>query len=360
MNSTKFTTWFQTKALQHLKQSLKHIDQLINEQIQSCYNTECDLSSKEIPIDYLTFQAENCINSFKINLLAELQQISFTKKFTFDVKEPIDKPTRINTENTLMQKAKITAIANSLHTLPQLAFLDIETDGINVDTANILQIAIIKPIIDPEFETLSYFKTWSTYVRPHKGYSQINNKAFNINHIGNKQLENAIGLEEALMLTAHHLSQTVVVGYNINNFDIPILERFAYRFKILLLYKYTIDLYPATWINKRQKLSDAIKAYNLPSNTNPHDAMADASVCIDLFSEIIERNELPNNEEDLLDTFNTPNNTWHQYGRKHKIINVNLAHVQYSHLLYQTPTSSLKRKLSQTSIPSRSNSFNKK
>ena len=359
MNSIDFTTWFQTKALQYLKQSLQEIDQLMNEQIQSCYNIECDLSSKNIPYKYLTFQAENCINSFKINLLAELQQACFTKKFTFDI-NPIDKPIKINTKNTLLQKAKINSIANNLLPLPQLAFVDIETDGTDINAANILQIAIIKPIIDPEFETLSYFNLWSTYVLPWEGYSQIDNKAFKINHIGDKELEKAKNIEDALMLTAQHLSQTVIVGYNVNNFDIPILERFCFKYNTPLLYKYSIDLYPATWINKKQKLSDAIKTYNLPSNTNPHNAIADASCCIDLLSEILERNELPNNEEDLLDLYNSSQNTWQQYGRRHNIISVNINHKDYSHLLYQTPTSSLKRKLSQTSIPSRSNSFNKK
>lgn len=360
MNSVEFTTWFQNKALQQLKQSLHKMNQLMNEQIQSCYNIECDVSLKEMPLEYLTFQAENCINSFKINLISELQQASFTKKFTIDVKDPIEKPIKLNTKNSLMQKAKISVMQHNLLSLPQLAFLDIETDGTDINSANILQIAIIKPILDSDYDTLSYFKTWSTYVLPHEDYTQSDNKAFHINHIGDEELEDARDINQAVMLAAFHLYDTVIVGYNVNNFDIPILQKFCHQLDHPLLYKYSIDLFPATWINKKQRLADAIKVYSLPPNTNPHDATADASCCIDLLSEIIERNELPNNEEDILELFSSTQNSWHQYGRKHNIINVNPYHKDYSYLLYQTPASSLKRKQSQTSIPSRSNSFNKK
>jgi DNA polymerase III epsilon subunit-like protein len=247
-----------------------------------------------------------------------------------------------------MQRAKLSAVANSLHSLPQLAFLDIETDGTNINTANILQIAIIKPIIDPDHNTLSYFTKWSSYVLPWEGYSQSDNSAFHINHIGDEQLRNAKDIDMAVMHATYHLCNTVIVGYNVNNFDIPILERHCNEYEETIKYKFSIDLYPAIWKDKKQKLEDAIKAYNLPTNSNPHDAMADASCCIDLLSELIERNELPNNEEDLLDLFNSSQNIWQHY-KKYKTIEVNPNNKDYAHLLYPTPTSSLKRKLSQIS-----------
>src|SRR6266852_2763243 len=107
------------------------------------------------------------------------------------VKHSIDKPLKLLTGNTLMQKAQMTAAAHVLHFLPQLAFLDIETDGTDINTANILQVAIIKPVIDPEHDSLSYFTTWSAYTLPWEGYTEKDNKAFHINHIGKEQLEEA-------------------------------------------------------------------------------------------------------------------------------------------------------------------------
>lgn len=349
MLSTEFSTWFQTKALQHLKQSIKQLNQLMNEQIQMD-NLENKYSNKEIPSEYLMLQTENCINSFKSNILSELEQACFSKKFTIDTtKDPIDKPIKLKTGNTLMQRAKLSAAANTLHSLPQLAFLDIETDGTDINTANILQVSIIKPILHPEYDTLSYFYTWSRYTLPWEGYTQNDNKAFHINKIGDKQLKTAMDIDEALLHITYHICDTVIVGYNVNNFDIPILKRHCDSIiEEKLSYKYSIDLYPAIWKNKRQKLGDAIKAYNLPTNSNPHDATADASCCIDLLNEVIERNELPNSEEDLLDLFSSPQNIWQHYGRN-KIIEINSDHKEYSHLLYTTPESSLKRKLSQIS-----------
>jgi DNA polymerase III epsilon subunit-like protein len=139
------------------------------------------------------------------------------------------------------------------------------------------------------------------------------------------------------------------VGYNVNSFDIPILKRHLEKYNEELYHKFSIDLYPACWKDKKQKLGDAIKAYNLPCNPKPHDALADASCCMDLLNEIIERNELPNNEDDLLDLFlSLDQNIW-QHFRKLKIIDVNLNHKEYSHLLMMTPPSSLKRKHSEIS-----------
>jgi len=322
----------------------------MNEQIQTC-NMGCKSPINVLPIDYLQYQAERYINFFKTSLLSELQQACFNKKFTMKVKCPIDKPIKLLASNTLMQRAKISAVSHVLQSLPQLAFLDIETDGTNIQTANILQIAIVKPKIDSEHDTLSYITTWSSYVLPWEGYTQKNNTAYHINHIGDEQLKSALDIEEALMHAVYHLCHTVIVGYNVNQFDIPILKRHCDQHNEPLLYKFSIDLFPAIWKNKKQKLGDAIDAYNLPHNTNPHDATADASCCLELLSEILERHELPNNEDALLELFNSPQNTWQHYGRP-KIINVNPDHKDYSHLLYQTPQTSqnnLKRKLSQIS-----------
>jgi DNA polymerase III epsilon subunit-like protein len=348
MPLTEFSTWFQSKALQQLKQSIDHFNQIMDEQIQ-IYNMECKSPIENVPVEYLEFHAKNCINSFKTNILSELQQACFDKRFTIESKTSIEKPIKLLTGNTLMQRAKLSAVAPTLHSLPQLAFLDIETDGTDINTANILQIAIIKPILHPEYNSCSYFTTWSRYVLPWEGYTEKDNKSFHINHIGDKELKTAIDIDSAVMHVTYHLYNTVIVGYNVNHFDIPILKRHCESWDEPLYHKFSIDLYPAIWKNKKQKLEDAIKAYNLPPNTNPHDATADASCCMDLLYEVIEKNELPNTEDDLLDLFSSPQNIWQHYG-KNKIIDINPNHKDYSHLLYPTPASSLKRKHSEISI----------
>jgi DNA polymerase III epsilon subunit-like protein len=131
------------------------------------------------------------------------------------------------------------------------------------------------------------------------------------------------------------LTDTVIVGYNINNFDIPILKRHLDKFNKPLLHKFSIDLYPACWRNKKQKLKDAIQSYNLQPNPNPHDALADANSCIDLLSQLIHKNELPKDEQGLLNLFNSPDNIWHHYN-KIPVIDINNSHPYPS---YNTPPS---------------------
>ena len=140
MNSTQFSIWFQNNAFEHLTQSIQQMTEIMSQHIQCCYNIKCDTSVTSLPPKYLTLQAENCINSFKTNLLSKLQQACFTKQFSIEIEKSHDMPIKLNTYNTLMQRAKMTAITHALHTLPQLAFLDIETDGLDIKTANILQI----------------------------------------------------------------------------------------------------------------------------------------------------------------------------------------------------------------------------
>ena len=347
MYFTEFSTWFQTNAIQQLQQSLEQFNHLMDEQVQ-VHKTEYNPSTDQIPPEYLEYQVEKCLNAFKTNLLSQLQQACFTKKFTIGPKNPIEKPIKLFNKTSLMERAKLSASAHILQALPQLAFLDIETDGTNINTANILQVAIVKPVVDLEHDTLSYLTSWSRYILPWEGYSQKDNKAYHINHIGDKELESALEIEEAIYDIAYHLENTVIVGYNVNQFDIPIIKRHLEKYQEPLLYKYSIDLYPAIWKNKKQKLEDAIKAYNLPINSNPHDAKADASCCMDLLYEVIERNELPGTEEEQLELFSSPYNIW-QHFKKLKVIDINPNHKDYSHLLYPTPTSSLKRKLSEIS-----------
>lgn len=346
----EFTTWFENVAMQQLKNNITHLTELIDKQVQ-IHKIDCDLQTDQLPPEYLEFQVERCIDSFKSSIMYELKTALITKKFS-NTSDDLELPraTHLKTNNTLIQKAKLHATAHNFYPLPQLAFLDIETDGVNINTANILQVAILTPVIDPDLESFNYVNTWSKYILPYEGYSQKDNNAYNINKIGDKQLKSAILMEDAAEQISFHLEDTIIVGYNVNAFDIPILKRHLQKYNEAMLHKFSIDLYPACWKEKKQKLGDAVARYNLPSNPNPHDATADASCCIDLLSELIDRNELPRDEEGLLDLFNSTDNIWQNY-KRYKIIDINPENLDYAHLLVQTPAPSLKRKHSEISNP---------
>lgn len=344
MHHTEFTSWFETKAMHHLKQSVDHLKYTIDVQIQ-LDKLEHNYKTNVIPPDYLEFQVERCLDSLKSNIMFEVKKACYTKTFfTWDT-NPVDRPIVLHTGNTLLQKAKLAVMEHTIKAIPQLAFLDLETDGLNLHNANILQIAIIKPFVDPENESPPHAKTFCKYILPFKGYRQKNNNAYHVNHIGDQELQHAPLMERAAPIIANLLKDTIIVGYNLNKFDIPILKNNLGVHNIKLLHKFTIDLYPACWKDKKQRLADAIKAYNLNDNPNPHDAEADASCCADLLSELIERNELPNSEKELVDLFNSENNTW----RGTKVIDINPINKAYSHLLVETPPTSLKRNYSNMS-----------
>lgn len=348
MQHTDFTSWFEIKALQLLKQSINHLSHLIDEQTQ-IYKMESQPDTDFIPMEYLQFQAERCLDSFKTNLLTEVNHFAISNKFLQTYKYPVDKPMCLKNKNSLIQRAKLAASVHTFQSLPQVAFIDLETDGVNIQTANILQIAIIKPIIHSEYDSLNHLQTYTSYISPYKGYSEKHNKAFHINKIGDKQLKSAPSFEDVAWIIAHLLEDTIIVGYNSNSFDIPILKRHLNKYGEQLQHKFSIDLYPACWKNKKQKLGDAIKAYNLTENSNPHDALADTSCSMDLFIELIEKNELPCNEEDLLHLFHSSENIWQHYQRR-KVIDINPDNQEYSHLLIKTPESSLKRKYLDISV----------
>ena len=317
---TNFTKWFEVKANSLFKETLQNIFESMDEQVQ-LHNKGYSTDKHNIPIDYLEYQIEHHFQRLKHRLLEHTIFKACGTNFTFKNKSPINKPVMLNNDNSMLQLAMLARSAHHLESLPQLAFLDIETDSVRVDTANILQVAIIKPIIDPTHESLHHFKSWVEYVSPYTGYTKEQNTAYEINKIGNKQLASAKPMRELSSIISEQLKNTIIVGYNCNSFDIPILKRHLEANDSQLLHKFSIDLYPACWKDKKQNLAAALDAYNIQQNPNPHDAKADASCCIDLLFELINNNILPPNEEELVTLFITQNNTWRS--KNLKVVEIN-------------------------------------
>jgi DNA polymerase III epsilon subunit-like protein len=341
--TTDFTPWFIDLTTHHFKSRISSLFLELDQQLQMFQKDFKPEQPNELPLEFIEYHVEKCFDTLKKNILRELKQYPKTK-FTIKHRYPLIAPVMLNSRNDLLQMAKLSTASPYFSALPQLAFLDLETDGLNIETANILQIAIIKPIINPDHETLHYVKTWSKYILPYKGYKQVDNKAYNINHIGDKELATAIPIEETSYFISNALKETAIIGYNCNSFDIPILKRHLEANKTKLLHKFSIDLYPACWKNKKQTQADAMKAYNLKENPNPHDALSDANCCMDLLAKLLEYNELPNNEEEILDFSASSKNTWHNK----KVVEINQSFILHHDLMDETSTT-LKRRYSELS-----------
>jgi DNA polymerase III epsilon subunit-like protein len=326
MNSHKqdleFSLWFKKKAKSVLKDTLKAFNKAIDEQLQI---NEPDKTHGpfNLPFEYLEYQINNYFRDFKDRLIMEAYFKSIDFNLVRYVKNDLGKTILPQQGIDLIQLARLSRTAEQLKMLPQLAFLDIETDTLNIQTANILQIAIIKPKILQD-ASIHDLETFSYYTLPYKGYTEKENLALHINNIGKKQLAEATPFSLLTAKIYELLEDTVIVGYNSNSFDIPILKRHMEANSCSMPHKYSIDLYPACWKNKKQTLADALHAYRIPKNTNSHDATADASCCIDLLFELVCDFKVPQEDGDLLKLSDSPSgNTW-KYNSKIVEINSSL------------------------------------
>jgi DNA polymerase III alpha subunit (gram-positive type) len=345
-NNINFTLWFEAMATKQFKMTIKHLFKLLDEQTQLHTKEFRPTQPSELPMEYLEYQIKYWFQDLAHKVYFETISQPYPTKYHIINKHPLKKPVMLNTNNSMIQIAKLSREITHYDSLPQLAFVDIETDALSIDTANILQVAIIKPMIHQQ-HSMDHYKSWNKFILPYQGYNQKDNKAYNINQIGDKQLATAIPLSDVTNTISELLKNTVIVGYNCNSFDIPILKRHLETHSSQLLHKFSIDLYPACWKNKKQNLASAIDQYNLMMNPNPHDALADASCCIDLLFALVNNHELPGSENELLDLSTKPENSWNN--RKLKVIDVNTSLLDTHHNKTNPP---LKRKWSQISSAS--------
>jgi len=187
-----------------------------------------------------------------------------------------------------------------------LIFLDLETDGLPPN-CNILSICMTSinftqnPSTTPNpNEEYFFLKPYINYKIDYKG------KAYAINKITQKDIDNGILFENLGTYIADTLQNKTIVGYNINSFDIPILRKNLLKHKINLPLIKTLDLYQ---IYKKHNKSDLtsvlhnLNCYPIPQN-DIHTASADTDACIRLLAALTKKYQLfKNNEKSHLDQY---------------------------------------------------------
>lgn len=141
-----------------------------------------------------------------------------------------------------------------------MLFLDIETDGKYPTTAKILSVSTIKLDIVQE-SSLSIGKTKiSHFIKPDPNYKVDNSsEAFKINQISPENTgQSGNPLEKWAQNNLDSLVNSIIVGYNINRFDIPCLRNNLMRKKLTLPKLRTIDLYQAYFQFRKHDLSSAL------------------------------------------------------------------------------------------------------
>jgi len=247
------------------------------------------------------------------NLQQQMLQLVINNKFHIDSRKykgitqthtppsPITKQvSHSKYSNTLLDTALSTKLFKTFKHFKfpfKLVFLDIETDGLNIRTANILQISLLKIEIDENSHTpFSIQDICTTYIKPYNGYRvNTNDPSFEINKITQKHIDDAPLFKK---FAAHIADETVlatIAGFNIHNFDIPILERHLLEAEEKTGWAHTIDIGQAYWKNNPSNLTNALKAFNIKKTLSMHDAANDNIACIHLLEALIRNQQIPHN-----------------------------------------------------------------
>lgn len=157
--------------------------------------------------------------------------------------------------------------------MKDIVILDLETTGIDKNKDRIVEIAIAIP--DEDF----------LLVKKINPMIPIPKEASDIHGITDDIVKDADNFLESAKEVNELLKGKVVMGYNLNHFDIPLLlAEFARTpFKAEWFPCETIDLYHIWNKNERRTLSDAFRRFTGAELQNAHTAEADTLGCLPIF-----------------------------------------------------------------------------
>lgn len=221
-------------------------------------------------------------------------------------KEPIYSP------KTILQISSHHQIYNNLKALQNdIIFIDTETDGISTYSSNILSICLTTITLNENPLASPNPTEYLFYIKPHKNYKvDTNGQAFKINKISQKTLdEKGKPLLPISPIILNLLKNKIVVGFNINSFDIPIIRNNFKRININLPPLMTIDLYQAHHKLVKHDLNTALKdlqCFPIPEN-NQHTANGDTDACIRLLAAFTKELNLPLTKNTYISTHTSTN-----------------------------------------------------
>jgi uncharacterized protein YprB with RNaseH-like and TPR domain len=219
----------------------------------------------------------------------------------------------IQTPRNILQISSQNLIHHQLKNLyNDIIFVDTETDGLSTYKSNLFSICLtsIKATDHHTFPLTS--KEHLFYIKPNNSYSvNTDNQAYKINQISQTTLNSkGISLSSIASLILDLLTSRIVVGFDINSFDIPIIRNNVKRINITLPPLMTIDLYQAHHKIAKHDLSSALKDLRcyLIAQDSLHSANGDADACIRLLTAFTKDLQLPLTKNSYL-SHNNINNT---------------------------------------------------
>ena len=157
---------------------------------------------------------------------------------------------------------------------------DLETTGVDINSSEIIQIAAVKVVKGAVKDT------YSSYARP---IGTIPADATAVNHITDNMVADAPDLKTVLAQFTEFIGSDLLIGYNIERFDIPILKRDLSAELNCKLTNDFIDVYQMTRSanlpTKDSKLSSVAKHFKLDT-LGAHDALFDCHMTISCYWEL--------------------------------------------------------------------------
>lgn len=175
-----------------------------------------------------------------------------------------------------------------------IAFIDLETTGINVSTDRIVEIAIVKILPGGEKQTKRKI------VNP---TIPIPQGAIDVHGITNEMVKDAPTFKQIANEVKQFLDNCDIGGYNSNRFDIPMLveEFLRCELNIEIESRKLLDVQKVFHLMEQRTLSAAYKFYCQKDLTDAHSAEADASATYEVLEAQIARyNNIGNTVESIV------------------------------------------------------------
>lgn len=168
-----------------------------------------------------------------------------------------------------------------------LAFVDIETTGLNVTKHEIIQIGVV--ITTPKLKVIEKFEL---KIKP-KYIKNAEPISLKITHYNKKDWQDAFSLEEAMQIFSKKVKDCIMVGQNIS-FDFAFLEYAFIKNEIKnSMHYHKLDTISIAWakLNKKKNITHfslrEMCLYFGIENKNPHSALSDAYATYELYKKLM-------------------------------------------------------------------------
>jgi len=320
--------WFSNTSTNILSKLISDMEIKMISDIHLLYNErkiKHKYQTTYIQPSHLIYNAEILLHNFQKEFKLELTNLTRNNntKLNIDMNKIKQKPHLFpmifkTPQQPIYSPKNILQISNHHQIYHQLKFLqndiifiDTETDGLSIHKSNLLSICLTtiklneNPINSPN-STEHLF-----YIKPHNSYHiNTNGEAFKINKISQTTIDKEGKTLTSLTPTILNLlNNKIIIGYNINSFDIPIIRNNLKRINITLPPLMTIDLYQAHHKLFKHDLNSALKnlrCFPIPKE-HQHTANGDADACIRLLAAMTKELNLPLTKNTYIST-QTPTN----------------------------------------------------